>query len=205
MPRIGKNKNVMLLLLPLFLGFAFQATQYARAPVEYNYYLVYAKNADIALRPGNDLSPNGLTLLQNSSTQEGLSVLTLGRWGPGYMVNYTDAFRVTNREVFDIRMIGFNFTGASTGNSYLRIRVQNDTDGDSVGDTWVTVWDGTSTTLTTGSYIFIAAASTYGDDGGVCTVAIDLVIPSTGIGISSGTPELTYSGQCLLWFTSITF
>ena len=60
MPRIGKNKNAMLLLLPLLLAFAFQATQYARAPVEYNYYIVYAKNADIALKPGTDLSPDGL-------------------------------------------------------------------------------------------------------------------------------------------------
>ena len=131
--------------------------------------------------------------------------MNLGRWGPGYMVNYTDAFAVTNREVFDIRMIGFNFTGASTGNSYLRVRVQNDTDQDGSGDTWVTVWDGIATTLTPSNYIYIDAASSYGTDGGESNVAVDLVIPSTGIGISDGTPEITYSGQCQLWFTSIAF
>ena len=209
MPRIGKNKNAMLLLLPLLLAFAFQATQYARAPVDYNYYLVYARNADIALRPGTDLSPDGGEgegyLLHNSTTQEGLYELSFGRWSPGYQVNYTDPFSVTNREVFDIKMISFNFTATATGSSYLRIHVQNDTDDDGVGDTWVTVWDGTSSTLSISNYIFIAAASSYGTDGGLAEVAVDLVIPSTGIGISGGTPELNYSGQCLLWFTSIVF
>ena len=203
--KIGKNRNATLLLLPLLLAFAFQATQYARAPIEYNYYVVYAKNADIALRPGNDLSPNGLSLLQNSSGQEGFYSLNLGRWGPGYMINYTDAFSVVNREVFDIRMIGFNFTGDSTGNSYLRIRVMNDTNQDGSGDTWVIVWDGTATTLTVSNYIFIAQSSSYGDDGGENDVAVDLVIPNTGIGISDGTPEINYTGQCQLWFTSIAF
>ncbi len=194
-----------MLLLPILLGFAFQATQYARAPAEYNYYLVYAKNADIALRPGNDLSPNGQTLLQNSTSQQGFYQLSLGKWGPGYRINYTDSFRVTNREVFDIRMIAFNFTSGATGNSYLRIRVQNDTNGDGTGDAWVTVWNGTTTTLTTTQYIYFKKASTYGNDGGLIKVAIDLVIPSTGIGLSAGTPELTYSGQLQLWFTSAAF
>src|SRR4030042_7046883 len=134
--KIGRSKSTLMLLLPLLLGFAFQATQSARAPVEYNYYLVYAKNADIALRPGTDLSPNGATLLQNSSTQEGLYTMPLGRWSPGYIINYTDAFSITNREAFAIRMISLNFTAASTGNTYLRLRVENTTDDDGVGDTW---------------------------------------------------------------------
>ena len=164
--KFGRNRNTLLLLLPMLLGFAFQATQYARAPAEYDYYLVYAKNVDIALKPGNDLSSNGLTLLQNSTAQEGLYKLSLGKWGPGYMVNYTDAFRVYNREVFAIRMIGFNFTTGATGGSYLRISIQNDTNGDGVGDAWVTVWDGTSTTLSTSQYIYMKAATIYGDDGG---------------------------------------
>ena len=205
MVKILKNRNTLLLLLPILLGFAFQATQYARAPVEYNYYLVYAKNADIALKPGNDLSPNGQTLIQNSTTQDGFYSMVLGRWAPGYMVNYTDAFRVVNREVFNIKMIGLNFTAGATGNDYLRIRVQNDTDDDGVGDTWVTVWDGASTTLSVDNYIYLKATATYGNDGGSTQVSVDLVIPSTGIGISSGTPELSYSGQLLLWFTSISF
>jgi hypothetical protein len=203
--KFGKNRNMLLLLLPMLLGFAFQATQYARAPAEYDYYLVYAKNADIALKPGLDLSSNGQTLLQNSTSQQGYYALNLGKWGPGYMVNYTDAFRVYNREVFAIRMIGFNFTTGATGNNYLRIRVQNDTNGDGVGDAWVTVWDGTTTTLSTSHYIYMKAATTYGNDGGYSKVSIDLAIPSTGIGLTNGTPELTYSGQVELWFTSIAF
>ncbi|MFH0897350.1 MAG: hypothetical protein V1850_04805 [Candidatus Bathyarchaeota archaeon] len=206
MLNIGKkNRNTILLLLPLLLGFAFQATQYARAPIDYNFYTVYAKNADISLRPGNDLSSNGLTLLQNS-TEQGYYALSLGKWGPGYMVNYTDAFRVVNREAFSIKMIGFNFTAGATGNTYLRIRLQNDTNDDGVGETWVTVWDGSATTLTTTNYIYLKEAATYGTtDGGVAKVSVDLVIPSTGIGLSNGTPQITYSGVLDMWFTSITF
>jgi hypothetical protein len=112
---------------------------------------------------------------------------------------------VTNREVFNIKMIGFNFTADSTGGSYLRMRVENDTDNDGVGDTWITAWDGSTSTLSTAGYIYIKAATTYGNNGGTAKVAIDLVIPSTGIGLSSGTPELTYSGQLRLWFTSSSF
>ena len=204
MGKLGKRKSLAL-LLPLLVGFAFQATQYARAPVDYEYYVVYGKNADIALKPGTDLSPNGQTLIQNSSGQEGLYTLSLGKWGPGYIVNYTDAFRVTNREVFNVRMIGFNFTAASTGGAYLRISVQNDTDDDGVGDTWIEAWDGTTTVLSPTNFIYFKATATYGNDGGSSQIRIDIVIPSTGVGIDSGTPELNYSGQLVCWFTSITF
>ena len=204
MSRLGKRKSLAL-LLPLLIGFAFQATQYARAPVDYEYYVVYGKNADIALKPGTDLSPNGQTLIQNSSSQEGLYTLSLGKWGPGYLVNYTDAFRVTNREVFNVRMIGFNFTIASTGGSYLRIYVQNDTDDDGVGDTWIEAWDGTTTILSATSYIYLKAAGTYGNDGGSSQIRVDVVVPDSGIGISNGTPELSYTGRMNLWFTSISF
>jgi hypothetical protein len=204
MARLGKRKSLAL-LLPLLVGFAFQATQYARAPVDYEYYVVYGKNADIALKPGTDLSPNGQTLIQNSSSQEGLYTLSLGKWGPGYIVNYTDAFRVTNREAFNVRMVGFNFTAASTGGAYLRIYVQNDTDDDGVGDTWIEAWDGTTTVLSPTNFIYFKATATYGNDGGSSQIRIDIVIPSTGVGISQGTPELNYSGQLVCWFTSITF
>ena len=204
MARLGKRKSLAL-LLPLLVGFAFQATQYARAPVDYEYYVVYGKNADIALKPGNDLSPNGQTLIQNSSGQEGLYVLSLGKWGPGYIVNYTDAFRVTNREAFNVRMVGFNFTAASTGGAYLRISVQNDTDDDGVGDDWIEAWNGTTTVLSAANYIYLKAAGTYGNDGGSAQVRVDVVVPDSGIGISGGTPELSYSGRMNLWFTSISF
>ena len=201
---MNKNrKKSLALLLPLLIGFAFQATQYARAPVEYNHYVVYGKNADIALKPGNDLSPDGGNLLRNS-TQEGYYTMSLGKWGPGYTVNYTDAFRVTNREAFNVRMIGFNFT-ESTGQQYLRIYVQNDTDDDGAGDTWVQAWDGTTTTLSASNYIYIKQTAAYGDDGGGTAVKIDVVVPNTGIGISDGTPELSYTGRMDLWFTSINF
>ena len=77
--KFDRNRNILLLLLPMLLGFAFQAKQYARAPTEYDYYLVYAKNADIALKPGLDLSSNGQTLLQNSTSQQGYYSLNLGK------------------------------------------------------------------------------------------------------------------------------
>ena len=108
-----RNRLLALIMLPMLAAYMFQATQYARAPIKYNFYVVYAKNADIALTPGSDLSPNGQTLLQNSSTQQGLYNLSLGQWGPGYSVNYTDAMNVTNNQVFAIQMIGFNFSGVS--------------------------------------------------------------------------------------------
>lgn len=208
MVRIGKGRRTLMLLLPLLLGFAFQATQYARAPVEYNYYVVYAKNADIALKPGIDLSSSGTDggkLLHNSTTQQGLYSLTLGKWSPGYMINYTDAFRVYNREVFSIKMIGFNFTTDSIGKDYVRLWVQNDTNNDGTGDAWVKVWDGSTATLNANNYIYIKATSTYGNDGGFAKIRIDLVIPDTGIGLANETPELTYTGEMRLWFTSASF
>jgi len=191
-------------MLPLLMAFMFQATQYARAPVAYNYYVVYAENADIALRPGTDLSPNGNPLLQNS-TQYGLYNLTLGKWGPGYDINYTDAFHVVNREVFNITMVGFNFTAGSTGNSYLRIYIYNDTDYDGVGDTEVEVWDGSNTILNSTYYIWIKATAAYGSDGGDSQAKIRLLIPDTVAGIDQNTNELGYTGKCLLWFTSESF
>jgi hypothetical protein len=192
-------------MLPLLVAFMFQATQYARAPVAYNYYVVYGENADIALRAGNDLSPNGQPLLQNSTGQYGLYNLTLGKWGPGYDINYTDAFHVVNREVFNITMIGFNFTGSSTGNSNLRIYVYNDTDYDGVGETEVEVWDGSTTALNATNFIWMKAADTYGNDGGDIPVKLRVLIPDTVAGLDDATNELAYSGKCLLWFTSTSF
>ena len=199
-----KSRKLALLMLPLLVAFMFQATQYARAPVAYNYYVVYAENADIALRPGTDLSSNGNPLLQNS-TQYGLYNLTLGRWGPGYDINYTDAFHVINREVFNITMVGFNFTGTSTGHANLRIYVLNDTDLDGAGDTEVEVWDGTNTILNSTYYIWLKAAGVYGNDGGDSKIKLRVLIPEIVAGLDAGTNELGYTGKALLWFTSTSF
>ena len=188
-------------MLPIIAAYLFQATQYARAPVEYNYYVVYAENADIALVPGTDLSPNGQTLLQNS-TQYGLYELTLGKWGPGYRVNYTDAFRITNNEVFAIKMIAFNFSSSSTGTSYLRIYVLNDTDNDGTGDTEVCVWDGSSTSLSATNYIYFKAAPSYGSSGGTSRVKIEIQIDTTVSGLNETNNQLDYSGTLYLWFTN---
>jgi hypothetical protein len=204
MALFGRKKNATLLLLPLLLGFAFQATQYARAPVQYNYYIVYAKNADVAVRPGTDLSPNGLTLLQNSTTQQGLYDLNLGSWGPGYMINYTDAFRIYNREVFAIKLIGFNFTGA-TGLSNFYIRAENDTNQDGVPDTWVTIWDGTTNYISPTHYIYLTAAKNYSEDGGYTQIWIGIHVPQTGVGLNSTATQIPYSGEIDLWFTSASF
>jgi len=198
-----RRRKMLMLLLPLLMGFALQATQYARAPVEYNYYVVYGKNADIALRPGADLSPNGQTLIQNSTGQQGYYTMELGKWGPGYIVNYTDAFRVVNRELFNVRMVGLNFSAAATGMDYLRIFVQNDTDDDGVGDAWVQAWDGSTTTLSASNYVYVKAATTYGNDGGSAAVRVDIALPDSGIGIDNVTPEINYSGIMNAWFTSV--
>ena len=196
-----KSRKIALLMLPILVAYLFQATQYARAPVKYNYFVVYAKNADIALRPGTDLSPNGQTLLQNSTSQLGLYNLTLGQWGPGYRINYTDAFRIVNREAFNIKMVGFNFSADSTGTEYLKIYVLNDTDNDGVGDTEVCVWDGSSTTLSSTNYIYFKATSSYGSDGGWTKVKIMIILPETGLDFQGGS-SIEYSGTLYLWFTS---
>lgn len=194
------------MLLPLLLGFALQATQYARAPIEYDYYIVYAKFADILIKPGTDLSPTtGDFLLQNSTFQDGLYTMRLGRWGPGYVVNYSDAFRIVNREIFDIKMIDLNFTSTSTGDQYLSIWIQNDTDSDSFGDRWVLAWDGSISTLSKNNYILIKSASSYGEDGGNAKVFLKVEIPKNISNVSNIEPELVYNGQISLWFTSIIF
>jgi hypothetical protein len=104
-----KRRKMTLLMLPFLLTYVFQATQYARAPVKYSYYVVYAKNADISITNGTDLAPDGESLLQNSTTQQGLYNLTLGGWGPGYWINYTDAFRIINRELPEANTCVYGF------------------------------------------------------------------------------------------------
>ncbi len=191
-----KSRKLAILMLPILAAYVFQATQYARAPVKYNLYVVYAKNADIALKPGTDKSPNGQTLLQNATTQQGLYNLSLGQWGPGYRVNYTDAFNVTNNEAFAIRMIAFNFSSDSTGKAYLNIYVLNDTDDDGYGDTEVLVWDGSSSVLTSTNYIYFKATATYGTSGGTSRIKVMVKIPETGVNLD------TYTGTIYMWFTS---
>ncbi len=196
-----KSRKLALLMLPILAAYLFQATQYARAPVKYNFFVVYAKNADIALNPGSDLSPNGDTLLQNATSQQGLYNLTLGKWGPGYSINYTDAFNVTNREAFNIMMIGFNFSEASTGNSYLKIYILNDTDSDGYGDTEVLAWDGSNSAISSTDYIWFTAAATYGNDGGTSRVKVQIDLPESGIDFG-GQAQIDYDGTMYLWFTN---
>ena len=201
-----KSRKMVFLLLPFLIAFVFQATQYARAPVRYGYYIVYASNADISLLPGTDLSPNGQTLLQNSTTQQGLYNLTLGKWGPGYGINYTDAFHIRNREAFNISMISLNFSSPSNGTDYLAIYMKNDTDGDGSPDgDWLPVWLGSQTwspangnQLNTTNYIFFTTDAEL-------PVQIEIKIPESGIAISQGTPSLLYTGDIYLWFTSHDF
>ena len=195
-----KSRKMALLMLPILAAYIFQATQYARAPVKYNFYIVYAKNADIALRPGSDLSPNGETLLQNATgppAQQGLYNLTLGKWGPGYRVNYTDAFNITNREAFAIKLIGFNFSG--DGGPYLNIYALNDTDLDGYGETEILVWDGTTSAVNSTNYLWFNATAAYGTDGGTSRIKVMINIPETGVTID------TYEGTIYFWFTSATF
>ena len=201
-----KSRKLALLMLPILAAYIFQATQYARAPVKYNFYVVYAKNADIALVNGSDISPNGETLLQNTTAQEGLYVVSLGAWGPGYRVNYTDAFNITNNQEFPLRMIAFNFSSASDGEEFLRIHVYNDTNQDGRGDTKVCVWDGLTTLLGQEpdyDYIYFKEAEDGQVNGGTSRVIIEIRIPETGIdGLTGTTPTLTYEGTLYLWFSS---
>ncbi len=195
-----KSRKTALLMLPILAAYIFQATQYARAPVRYNFFIVEAEYADIALVPGTDKSPNGLPLLQNATTQVGLYNLTLGQWGPGYRVNYTDAFNITNNEAFPIKMIGFNFSG--TGGNFLNIYVLNDTDLDMYGETEVLVWDGAVSSLNSTNYIWFNATATYGNPGGTGRVKVMINIPED---IDDDVLPNEYSGAMYLWFTSASF
>ncbi len=201
-----KSKKMALLLLPFLITYLFQATQYARAPIKYNYYIVYAKNADIALLPGTDLSPeDGDFLLRNTTDQQGLYNLSLGEWAPGYEVNYTDAFHVKNNEAFDIILMSVNFSSDSGGNSYLAVFMKNDTNGDGVADSdWIAVWLGSDTWLPANGDQLNASYYIYSTKSvGEIPVMIAIKIPEIGIGLSESTPSLYYSGTLYLWFTSI--
>lgn len=202
-----KSRKMALLMLPFLLAYLFQATQYARAPVKYNYYVVYAKNADIALEPGSDLSPDGSPLLDNSTIQEGLYNLTLGQWGPGYRINYTDAFHVRNDEAFNVTLISLNFSSDATGNEYLAIYMKNDTNLDGSPDgNWISVWLGSGTWLpatgnqlnvTTNYLIWIAPT-------GFVPVKIEIKLPESGLtNLNDTSPSIPYSGTMYMWFTSV--
>ncbi len=197
-----------MLLLPFLLTYILQATQYARAPVKYGYFVVYAKNADISLLPGTDRSPeDGDYLLRNSTIQEGLYNLSLGEWGPGYSVNYTDAFRIKNREAFSICMIGFNFSSTGTnGTEYLALYIRNDTNGDGNPDGgWIAVWLGSQTwppadgdQLSVTNYIYFVTDAEL-------PVKVEIKIPETGMPIGPSQPSILYTGTMYLWFTSAEF
>lgn len=200
---MNRSRKMSMLMLPLLITYVLQATQYARAPVKYNYYIVQARHADIALVPGTDLAPNGQPLLQNATSQVGLYNLSLGRWGPGYRVNYTDAFNVTNNEAFPIKMIGFNFSG--TGGEYLNIYILNNTNPgiDIFGDTQVLVWNGTHALINATDYIYFSPAPVYGQPGGTSRALIMINILETGIGLNETTSEIRYDGTLYFWFSGV--
>ena len=205
-----KSRKLALLMLPILAAYIFQATQYARAPVKYNFFVVYAKNADIALVPGLDKSPDGKTLLQNSTVpgQQGFYNLSLGQWGPGYRVNYTDAFNVTNNEAFNITMMAFNFSSDSYpptgGNDMLKIYALNDSDGDYFGDKEVCVWNGTHTQLNSTFYLFFRGSPNYGQVPGTTSrFKIMINIPvATALGPGPGEEKIPYTGTIYMWFIS---
>jgi hypothetical protein len=200
---MNRSRKMSMLMLPLLMTYVLQATQYARAPVKYNYYIVQARHADIALVPGTDLAPNGQPLLQNATSQVGLYNLSLGRWGPGYRVNYTDAFNVTNNEAFPIKMIGFNFSG--TGGEYLNIYILNNTNPgtDIFGDFQVLVWNGTHALINATNYIYFSPAPVYGQPGGTSRALIMINILETGIGLNETTSEIRYDGTLYFWFSGV--
>lgn len=189
-----------LLMLPFLLAYLFQATQYARAPVKYSYYVVYAKNADIAMIPGTDRSPDGTPLLKNSTMQQGLYNMSFGKWGPGYRINYTDAFHVRNDEAFAINLIALNFSGDSTGNQYLVLYMKNDTDQDGVADgDWIATYLGAETRPPYDGPQLNATKYIYIDSGAEGPVKIEIMIKETIGTLNETTP---YSGTLYLWFTS---
>ena len=198
-----KSRKLALLMLPILAAYVFQATQYARAPVRYQFFVVYAENADIALEPGSDKAPNGEPLIQNSTIQEGLYNLSLGQWGPGYRVNYTDAFNVTNNQVFNITMISFNFSSDSDGEDMLKIYALNDTDQDGFGEVERCVWNGTHSQLNATYYLYFKQAPSYGLEGTTSRFKVMIKIPDSGIGLTQGTPKFEYKGTIYMWFTSV--
>ncbi len=195
-----KSRKMMLLMLPFLLTYLFQATQYARAPVKYSYYVVYAKSADIALIPGTDRSPDGNPLLRNSTIQQGLYNMSLGKWGPGYRINYTDAFHVRNDQAFGVNLISINFSADSTGNQYIVIYMKNDTDQDGDADSaWIPVYLGSGTRPPyTGSQLS-PTNYIYTHPSGQAPVMLEIMVNETVGTIDETTP---YSGTLHLWFTS---
>jgi len=189
---VKKSGKMALLILPFLLTYLFQATQYARAPVKYGYYVVYAKNADIALIPGSDQGPDGQPLLRNATIQQGLYNLTLGNWGPGYRVNYTDAFHVRNNEAFTVRLISLNFSSDSKGQEYMAIYVN-------VTGSWRSVWVGNETGLPSDSTSYIDYAP-----NSERSVMISIRIPenSTDLDLGPAKTALAYGGALYFWFTS---
>jgi len=197
---LKKSRKMALLMLPFLITYLFQATQYARAPVKYNYYVVYAKNADIALIPGTDRSPDNNPLLSNSTIQQGLYNLSFGKWGPGYRINYTDAFHIKNNEAFAVNLIALNFSSDATGNQYLAIYMKNDTDQDGSPDTdWIAVYLGAETRSPKNGNQLNATNYIYIHPNGEVPVKIEIMIKEPIGAIDESTP---YSGTLYLWFTS---
>lgn len=94
-------------------------------------------------------------------------------------------------------MTAFNFSGDSTGLSYLRMWVFNDTDQNGFGDDEVLAWDGTQSKLNSTNYIYFTAAPSYGSDGGPNRVKIEIILPESGLALQG------YSGTLYLWFTEV--
>ena len=202
-----KSRKMALIMLPFLLTYLFQATQYARAPVKYNYYIVYAKNADIALLEGTDLSPEDGGKLLRNSTQQGLYNLSLGEWAPGYRINYTDAFHIKNNEYFSVKLICYNYSSDATGTEYLAVYMKNDTNGDGTADSdWIAVWLGTQTwppnngnQLSVSNYIFFKGSNTIHTE---VPVKIEIKIAETNVNINATSPSIEHTGTMYMWFTS---
>jgi len=127
----------------------------------------------------------------------------MGNWGPGYRINYTDAFHIRNREAFAVKLISLNFSADATGNQYIAIYMRNDTNGDGNADgDWIAVWLGSDTWLPANGNQLNATRSIYLVSNAELPVKIAIKIPESGLDLSQGTPQIAYAGTLYLWFTS---
>ena len=149
---LSKKKVALVLLLPLIAygGFLFGHTQ-EEPPIQFGYYIIETKNANVTLLTGLDRSPEGGEyILRNTTTEERLPTLFLGELplgnvAPGQEIIYSDAFHIKNDESSDLHLTSFNFS-QTIGTEFLAFYIKNDTDGDGNPDgNWIPIWLGNQT------------------------------------------------------------
>ena len=176
-------------------------------PLQFGYYIIYPKNANVSVLPGTDRSPeDGNYMLRNTTTQERLPTLYLGELplgdvAPGQEITYNDAFHIKNMEAFDIHLTGFNFSSQTIGTEFLAFYIKNDTDGDGNSDgDWIAVWLGDQTfSPANGSQLNSTHYILFKTDGDL-PVKIVIKIPEKTSAINEPKAIFYGTGKLYLWF-----